>query len=113
MSEPSTSDSLDDGRERRLKRAAVVAVSVVVVLYGVLIAGQILLPVVLILGGFVLYLGWRFVRAHERIAAATERIAAAQTATGASGETDESAATVSGPDSVFGERDTERDSTEE
>jgi uncharacterized membrane protein len=73
MSEPST--TLGDDRERRLRLAAVV-VSVLALLYGVLIAGQILAPIALVALLFVVYLLWRFVRAHERLAGAVERIAA-------------------------------------
>jgi DMSO/TMAO reductase YedYZ heme-binding membrane subunit len=72
MSEPST--SLGDSRERQLKLAAV-AVGVLAILYGVLIAGQILAPIALFAWVFVVYLLWRFVRAHERLADAAEQLA--------------------------------------
>jgi hypothetical protein len=76
MPEPSTLTSPDGKRERRIRLVAVVA-GVLALLYGVLIAGQILAPIALLLWAFLVYLAWRFVRAHERIAAAAETMATA------------------------------------
>jgi hypothetical protein len=73
MSGPSTPDA-DNDRDRLLL-AATVAGGIVVLLYSVLIAGQILAPIALFAWVFVIYLLWRFVRAHERLAAAAETIA--------------------------------------
>lgn len=57
-------------------RSLAVAVAVLVVLlYAVLIQQELLLVVWLLLTGFLVYLFWRFVRAHERIAGAVERLA--------------------------------------
>ena len=54
--------------------------AIVVLLYSVLIAGQILAPIALFAWVFVIYLLWRFVRAHERLADAATRVADAETA---------------------------------
>ena len=62
---------------RRTLRIAVAILAVLSLLYSLLIAGQILLWVTLIAPFVFLYLLWRFVRAHERIAAAQERREAA------------------------------------
>jgi hypothetical protein len=72
MASPSTPAAEPD---RRLLIAAIV-VGVLAVLYGVLVAGQILAPIALLAWVFLVYLAWRFVRAHERIADAAERLAA-------------------------------------
>jgi hypothetical protein len=77
MSEPSTGREDEHDEERdRLLLAATVAGGVVVLLYSVLVAGQILAPIALFAWVFVVYLLWRFVRAHERLADAAERLAA-------------------------------------
>jgi heme O synthase-like polyprenyltransferase len=73
MSEPSTDRNAP--RDRRLQVVAVV-LGVAVLLYSVLVVQQILAAVALLLWVFVVYLAWRFVRAHERLAGAAERIAA-------------------------------------
>ncbi|WP_318568028.1 hypothetical protein [Salinigranum marinum] len=77
MSEPSTDP--DDRTERRLK-LAVVVVGAFVLLYGVVVTQQILAAIVLLVWLFVVYLVWRFVRAHERLADAATRVADAETA---------------------------------
>jgi uncharacterized membrane protein len=77
MSEPATDP--DDRTERRLKFAAVV-VGAFVLLYGVVVAQQILAAIVLLVWLVVVYLLWRFVRAHERLADAATRVADAETA---------------------------------
>ena len=57
-------------------RSVAVAIGVLVVLlYGVLIQQELLLVVWLLAVGFMAYLFWRFVRAHERIAGAAVRLA--------------------------------------
>lgn len=84
MSEPSTDRTVP--QDRRLQVVAVV-LGVVVLLYSVLVAQQILAAVALLLWVFVVYLAWRFVRAHERLAGAAERLADERTPDSA-GETD-------------------------
>jgi hypothetical protein len=76
MSEPSTGrdDEHDEERDRLLLAATVVG-GIVVLLYSVLVAGQILAPIALFAWVFVVYLLWRFVRAHERLADAAEQLA--------------------------------------
>jgi hypothetical protein len=76
MSEPSTGRDDEDDERDRLLLAATVAGGIVVLLYSVLVAGQILAPIALFAWVFVVYLLWRFVRAHERLADAAERLAA-------------------------------------
>ncbi|WP_372912547.1 hypothetical protein [Salinigranum sp.] len=77
MFEPSTGRDDEHDEERdRLPLAAIVAGGIVVLLYSVLVAGQILAPIALFAWVFVVYLLWRFVRAHERLADAAERLAA-------------------------------------
>lgn len=57
-------------------RSLAIALAVLlVVLYSVFIQQQLLLVVWLLAVGFLVYLFWRFVRAHERIAGAAERLA--------------------------------------
>jgi threonine/homoserine/homoserine lactone efflux protein len=57
-------------------RSLAVAVAVLaVLLYSVFISQQLLVVVWLLAVGFLVYLLWRFVRAHERIASAAERLA--------------------------------------
>ncbi len=51
---------------------AIVAVAVVTLLYSLLVAQQILAWFGIVIPLVVLYLLWRFVRAHERIAATLE-----------------------------------------
>lgn len=53
----------------------VVLLVLAVVLYGVFISQQLLVVVWLLVVGFLVYLFWRFVRAHERIAVAAEGLA--------------------------------------
>ena len=72
MSAPSTAS--DERRERRLRIGAVV-IGLLLLLYSVVVAQQILAAVALLLWVFVVYLAWRFVRAHERLASAAERLA--------------------------------------
>jgi heme O synthase-like polyprenyltransferase len=76
MTEPSTSGASDERRDRRLRIVAVV-LGAFVLLYSVVVAQQILAAVALLVWVFVVYLAWRFVRAHERIAAAAETMATA------------------------------------
>lgn len=47
-------------------------VALLTLVYSVLIAQALLLWIVIVIGLLFLYLVWRFVRAHERIAAALE-----------------------------------------
>lgn len=54
---------------------AIVIAVLLVVLYGVFISQELLLVGWLLAVGFLVYLFWRFVRAHERIAGAAERLA--------------------------------------
>lgn len=61
-----------DDRGRLLALAAVV---LLVVFYGVFVQQQLLVVIWLLVSGFLVYLVWRFVRAHERIAGAAERLA--------------------------------------
>lgn len=64
------------GLAERPGRSLAIAVAVLVLLlYAVLIQQELLLVVWLLAVGFLVYLVWRFVRAHERIAAAAERLA--------------------------------------
>lgn len=57
-------------------RSLAVAVAVLaLLLYSVFISQQLLVVVWLLVVGFLVYLFWRFVRAHERIASAAERLA--------------------------------------
>ena len=64
------------GMTSRPGRSLAIAVAVVLVLlYAVLIQQELLLVVWLLVTGFLVYLLWRFVRAHERIAGAAERLA--------------------------------------
>lgn len=57
-------------------RTLAVGVAVLLaLLYSVFIQQELLLVVWLLAVGFLVYLVWRFVRAHERIAAAAERVA--------------------------------------
>ena len=58
---------------RRTLRIGAAVFAVLLLVYSVLIAGQLLLWVGLISPFVFLYFVWRFVRAHERIAAAQER----------------------------------------
>jgi heme O synthase-like polyprenyltransferase len=74
MSAPSTASDEDESRERLLRVGAVVF-GLLLVLYSVVVAQQILAAVALLLWVFVVYLAWRFVRAHERLADAAERLA--------------------------------------
>lgn len=64
-----------DDRSRLL---ALVAVVLLVVFYGVFIQQRLLVVIWLLVSGFLVYLLWRFVRAHERIAGAAERVAERQ-----------------------------------
>lgn len=58
-------------------RSLALAVAVILaLLYSVFIQQELLLVVWLLALGFLVYLLWRFVRAHERLAAAAERFAA-------------------------------------
>jgi Flp pilus assembly protein TadB len=61
-----------DVSERTLFRVAV-AVAVLLLVYSVVVAQQLLLWVGIVTPLVLLYLFWRFVRAHERVAAAQER----------------------------------------
>ena len=64
------------GLAGRPGRAAAVAVAaVLVLLYAVFVQQELFLVIWLGVSGFLLYLLWRFVRAHERLAAAAERVA--------------------------------------
>lgn len=54
---------------------AVALVVLAMLLYSVFIQQELLLVVWLLAVGFLVYLLWRFVRAHERIAGAAERLA--------------------------------------
>lgn len=57
-------------------RSLAIAVAIVLVLlYSVFIQQELLLVGWLLAVGFLVYLFWRFVRAHERIAGAAERLA--------------------------------------
>jgi high-affinity Fe2+/Pb2+ permease len=58
---------------KRGQLAIAVALAVLLLLYSVLVAQQLLLWVGFVTPFALLYLLWRFVRAHERIAAAQER----------------------------------------
>jgi hypothetical protein len=71
MSELSTAD----GSRERLLRVGAVVLGLLLLLYSVVVAQQILAAVALLLWVFVVYLAWRFVRAHERLADAAERLA--------------------------------------
>ncbi|WP_216824755.1 hypothetical protein [Salinigranum rubrum] len=73
MSTPSTVFGVD--RDSLLMVVASVAL-LVVFLYSVLVVQQVLALVATLLWLFGVYLVWRFVRAHERLAEAAERIAA-------------------------------------
>jgi type II secretory pathway component PulM len=61
----------DSPRERSVV-VGIVAVALITLVYSVLIAQQILAWFGIAIPLVVLYLFWRFVRAHERIAAALE-----------------------------------------
>lgn len=57
-------------------RTLALAVAVVLlVAYAVLIQQELFLVIWLLVVGFLVYLVWRFVRAHERLAGAAERLA--------------------------------------
>ncbi|WP_201741540.1 hypothetical protein [Salinigranum halophilum] len=77
MSDLSPVDGVD--RDSLLMTVAAV-VLLVVFLYSVLVVQQLLAVVALSLWGFVVYLAWRFVRAHERLAEAADRLASDATA---------------------------------
>jgi hypothetical protein len=68
-----TVEVLETTVSRRSLRIGAVVFAVLLLIYSVLIAGQLLLWVGLITPFVFLYFVWRFVRAHERIAAAQER----------------------------------------
>jgi heme O synthase-like polyprenyltransferase len=94
MSAPSTASDEDESRERLLRVGAVVF-GLLLVLYSVVVAQQILAAVALLLWVFVVYLAWRFVRAHERLADAAERLAGgddSEAATAGSGVPDDGSA---------------------
>jgi hypothetical protein len=76
MTEPSTARASDERRDRRLRIVAVV-LGAFVLLYSVVVAQQILAAVALLVWVFGIYLAWRFVRAHERLADAAETMATA------------------------------------
>jgi uncharacterized membrane protein len=61
-----------DGPRERNVLLAIVAVAVVTLLYSLLVAQQILAWFGIAIPLVLLYLVWRFVRAHERIADALE-----------------------------------------
>lgn len=61
----------DSPRERNVL-LAIVAVAAVTLVYSVLVAQQILAWFAIAIPLVLLYLFWRFVRAHERVAAALE-----------------------------------------
>ena len=86
MSDPSPVDGVD--RDSLLMLVAAVALLVVFV-YSVLVVQQLLAVVALSLWGFVVYLAWRFVRAHERLADAADRLASDATAAESSFESPE------------------------
>ncbi|NIS30106.1 MAG: hypothetical protein GWN07_07700 [Actinobacteria bacterium] len=54
---------------------AVAAAAVLVVLYAVFVQQALFLVIWLAVAAFLIYLAWRFVRAHERLAGAAERLA--------------------------------------
>ncbi len=61
----------DSPRERNVL-LAIVAVAAITLVYSVLVAQQVLAWFAIAIPLVLLYLFWRFVRAHERIAAALE-----------------------------------------
>ncbi len=73
MSTPSTVFGVD--RDSLLMVVAALAL-LVVFLYSVLVVQQVLALVATLLWLFGVYLVWRFVRAHERLADAADRLAA-------------------------------------
>ncbi|MDZ7702339.1 MAG: hypothetical protein U5J98_09910 [Halobacteriales archaeon] len=58
------------------RSVAIVVAVVLALLYGVFIQQALLLVVWLLVAAFLVYLFWRLVRAHERLAAAADRLAA-------------------------------------
>jgi hypothetical protein len=71
-------DPPDRGRERQVL-AAIAAVALLTLLYSLLVAQTVLAWFAIAIPLVVLYLLWRFVLAHERIAAALEAGVSAET----------------------------------